>query len=686
MVTIVGVAAARCGRTLQAPDAVDRRGVALTGSKVERTNADADAQPAGSIQPPVNHEGDATVPQPTASSAPSAPPSGTPTPQAGTPTLTGTWTRIATTNAPSERTGHAFAWSGCYGLPLGGVAANGAAAASLAIYDPRGNVWTSLGDALGADAVLGSAVIYRHFYAFGAHAAGRTLAEATLATTPITAPVAPMVACDGRATVTAAGPKAVYWTAAQGASCQRGLVYDAMIDAWGPLPDAGAPTARGAQAVALASDVAGDNATQAQLVVWGGVDAAGAPVASGARIAVLPVVGDAWRPIAAAGAPTPRRGFASAWTDRELFVWGGCDGAGDGACDAAASAVATGGLYNPETDTWRAVSTDGAPTLKARAVAAWTGRQVVVFDGTNGAAYDPASGVWRALPTTDAPQLRDGGALAWTGSALIAWGASARSGHTGEAEGAQLAAPELTPAVATANICYPLPTPTPTATPAPTATPDPDATPAPGATATPTPEATPTPTPVALPTATPTPDVTPTPTPTPDGAPTPTPTPSPTPHTHTIFVTSTTSTGGFGGTSAADTKCANAAKNGNLAGTFHALISTQFVQAKDRVMIKGNVYNTHDELIATTSFDLWDKFLHAKVAYDEKGVGPIPKDVWTGSNADGTRTTNTCANWTAFLNTSSADFGSTNSTLEAWFHGSSTKKCDQMAALYCLSE
>jgi hypothetical protein len=139
-----------------------------------------------------------------------------------------------------------------------------------------------------------------------------------------------------------------------------------------------------------------------------------------------------WRAMSAAGAPSPRRDFAWAWTGTELLVWGGTAVPGG-------TYLGDGARYDPLTDTWRPISPAGAPSARARPVTAWTGAELLVwggdgldpgaFSGTGGR-YDPATDSWRPIATSgthggfawQAPTPRTGSAVAWTGSELVVLG------------------------------------------------------------------------------------------------------------------------------------------------------------------------------------------------------------------------------------------------------------------------
>ena len=84
------------------------------------------------------------------------------------------------------------------------------------------------------------------------------------------------------------------------------------------------------------------------------------------------------------------------------------------------------GAYNPATNTWRRLTMRAAPLQGA--VVAWTGRQVLTFDGVcclsesnTGAAYTPATNTWRPIPA--APfKVRRAAMGAWTGKEFVVAG------------------------------------------------------------------------------------------------------------------------------------------------------------------------------------------------------------------------------------------------------------------------
>jgi N-acetylneuraminic acid mutarotase len=167
--------------------------------------------------------------------------------------------------------------------------------------------------------------------------------------------------------------------------CDDGEAYDPDTDKWMTLPTAG-----------LAGRI--DHTmvwSGAEVIVWGG----GASLDDGARYS--PTKGGWQTMTPSTGTIAGRRQHVAVWstTTSEMVVWGGVDSGG--------AYLATGGAYDPATDSWRAIA---AANLSARigASAVWNGTQMVVFGGFNDAggllsdadAYDPKTDTWHGtMPT-----------------------------------------------------------------------------------------------------------------------------------------------------------------------------------------------------------------------------------------------------------------------------------------------
>lgn len=162
--------------------------------------------------------------------------------------------------------------------------------------------------------------------------------------------------------------------------------------------------------------------TGREMVIWGGGTCSGdfcnsalaVPLADGAA---YDPAANVWRPIAESPL-RPRLRAMTAWTGKELLVWGG---------NAEREGLADGAAYDPATDRWRPLAQSPLAPREAPATA-WTGKEVLFWgSGDNrqshndGAAYDPDADRWRMLPESPL-QPRRAFATAWTGSELLIWG------------------------------------------------------------------------------------------------------------------------------------------------------------------------------------------------------------------------------------------------------------------------
>jgi N-acetylneuraminic acid mutarotase len=126
-------------------------------------------------------------------------------------------------------------------------------------------------------------------------------------------------------------------------------------------------------------------------------------------------------------APAARQGHTAVWTGTEMIVWGG--GYMPNAFDW--SNFNNGGRYNPVTNTWTSMSTTGAPVARGGHVAVWTGTEMIIWGGlgtslsgswNDGGRYNPQTNTWTAISSVNAPSGRHYARAFWTGSKMIVWG------------------------------------------------------------------------------------------------------------------------------------------------------------------------------------------------------------------------------------------------------------------------
>ncbi len=128
-----------------------------------------------------------------------------------------------------------------------------------------------------------------------------------------------------------------------------------------------------------------------------------------------------WASTSTANAPSGRQFFTAVWTGSEMIIWGGFNGA---------NFLNTGRRYNPSTDSWASTSTSNAPSERETHTAVWTGSEMIVWGGNGdggsylntGGRYTPDTNSWTATSTSNAPSERALHTAVWTGSEMIVWG------------------------------------------------------------------------------------------------------------------------------------------------------------------------------------------------------------------------------------------------------------------------
>lgn len=162
------------------------------------------------------------------------------------------------------------------------------------------------------------------------------------------------------------------------------------------------------------------------MVAWGGTRSNGTPVALGGR---YDPETDSWRAMATAGAPAANGDGRVVWTGSEVVAW-------DGPRSAA--------RYYPDEDVWRPVTFDARAELGYPAVSAmgrlvtWTGH---VSESPLVSVYDPSRDSWYAPPSHCGPSARRRPELLWVGDGVMLWGGvvdCSDAGVSSECERAEL--------------------------------------------------------------------------------------------------------------------------------------------------------------------------------------------------------------------------------------------------------
>jgi hypothetical protein len=214
----------------------------------------------------------------------------------------------------------------------------------------------------------------------------------------------------------AAGNRVFVWGGWRSGSSHLpdGFVYDPMLDGWTPVATANAPAGRSFASVVW---------TGTRALVWGGCSGGMPSCATvyGDGASYDPAL-DAWTPMSSVNAPTPRAQATAVWTGSEMFVFGGAQGPDE------SMPANTGALYSPATDSWRPISTVGAPSPRVDPAAVMLGDKVFLWGDdagkTDGFLYDPATDTWSPIAQSGAPSPRSRFAFATNGTSVFVWGGS----------------------------------------------------------------------------------------------------------------------------------------------------------------------------------------------------------------------------------------------------------------------
>ena len=173
--------------------------------------------------------------------------------------------------------------------------------------------------------------------------------------------------------------------------------------------------------------------TGMEMIVWGGVESSGV-LDSGGR---YNPASDSWSIMTTTGAPSARDAHTAVWTGTEMIIWGG-------SANNSGTETNSGGRYDPETDTWSATGTGtGVPDVRHEHTAVWTGSKMIVWGGrhddndvhttlyyASGGMYDPETDTWMATNTSGAPDGRYRHTMIWSGTEMIVWGGTYYLDHT----------------------------------------------------------------------------------------------------------------------------------------------------------------------------------------------------------------------------------------------------------------
>ena len=290
--------------------------------------------------------------------------------------VTGTWTPMSTTGAPSGRKSHTAVWTGTAMIVWGGRGQGGVVNTGGS-YNPATDSWMQMTTE-------------------GAPTARRSH------------------------TAVWTGNEVIVWGGLAAGLSDDGGRYNPVANTWTLIPStlANTPGARSGHTAVW---------TGSEMMVWGGFDGANY-FADGRR---YNPAGNSWTVASTTGAPVERIGHTAVWTGSEMIVWGGWS-------VSASHIFKTGGRYNPASDNWTPTSSGGAPGARSDHTAVWTGSEMIVWGGwdasgvgwDDGGRFSPVSNSWTPVGTIGEPAERSGYTAVWASTLMIIWGGRGPGGNS----------------------------------------------------------------------------------------------------------------------------------------------------------------------------------------------------------------------------------------------------------------
>jgi N-acetylneuraminic acid mutarotase len=340
---------------------------------------------------------------------------------------TDTWTAMTTVNAPpgGDGGGHTAVWTGTVMVVWGMFDTSGGYRTG-GRYDPATDTWTAT-SLVGAPSGrydhtavwTGSLMVVWGGNTFAANTGGR-YDPASDTWTPTTTNDAPK-ARRYQTGVWTGNVMVIWGGVGDEGHLNSGGRYDPVADGWADTSTIGAPIGRVYHTAVW---------TGSAMVVWGGYNSDLGQINSGGRYEPLT---DTWTATSIVGAPEPRRSHTAVWSGTTMIVWGG-----QGHNNNFQGLLDSGGRYNPATDTWVPTSLTTVPSRRVGHTAVWTGSVMVIWGGAgiypfeyllnSGGVYEPDSDTWTATSLIGAPTELYRHTAVWTGSEMLVWSAATPSG------------------------------------------------------------------------------------------------------------------------------------------------------------------------------------------------------------------------------------------------------------------
>jgi hypothetical protein len=156
-----------------------------------------------------------------------------------------------------------------------------------------------------------------------------------------------------------------------------------------------------------------------------------------------------------------------------------------------------------------------------------------------------------------------------------------------------------------------------------------------------------------------------------------------------VFVSSSSSTGSFGGLAGADTECQKLADDANLAGTYRAWLSAPGaaapIPATSRVTGAGPFLLVNGAMVASTVSDMLDRDgPDRQINITQWNDTTRATQVWTGTDGGGAYSDLSCGTWNA--TTASGTVGDPTLHTGAWTDTGAAASCATNGALYCFQQ
>ena len=335
------------------------------------------------------------------------------------------WEEVGKTGGPGQRSHAVVVWTGKNLLVWGGLpfGIDTKWKNDGWIYDPHADSWRAMSTANAPTARQFPAGVWtgRELVIWGGHKTtnppnslntGACYDPSTDEWHPTSTAGAP--AKRGDHTMVWTGSKVIVWGGYDfdGADyLGSGGCYDPGTDSWTSVAALNSPLKRSRHTAIW---------TGSKMIIWGGgYLTSSLNWSHRAAYGIYDPVADQWSTGVTAGEPAARSDHSAVWTGSQMIIWGGWNGN-----TFEEKRLRSGGCLDFTGGMWTDVPMDDAPSSRAGHCSAWTGREMIVWGGSisgstqSGGRFSPSTVAWSVMPIDDAPSGGNRGACAWTGEAF----------------------------------------------------------------------------------------------------------------------------------------------------------------------------------------------------------------------------------------------------------------------------